>query len=102
MRHAVDPRAWPIRWRLTALNVGVLALTLALLGGALLLQLDSALITITTDHLRDQARLALFHWIEGFYNSRRRHSTLGHNSPDRFEEAMKREREEDLETAVAG
>lgn len=48
-----------LRWRLTALNVGVLALTLALLGGFLLLQLDSALIAITTDHLRDQARLAL-------------------------------------------
>jgi putative transposase len=51
---------------------------------------------------RDQARLALFHWIEGFYNSRRRHSTLGQRSPDRFEEAMNREREEDLETALAG
>jgi putative transposase len=51
---------------------------------------------------RDQARLALFHWIEGFYNSRRRHSTLGHKSPDRFEETMKSERDEDLETAVAG
>src|SRR5215212_1184571 len=57
--HALDPRSWPIRWRLTALNVGVLALTLALLGGFLLLQLDSALIAITTDHLRDQARLAV-------------------------------------------
>src|SRR5262249_2539921 len=51
--------SWPIRWRLTALNVGVLALTLALLGGVMLLQLDSALISITTDHLRDEARLAV-------------------------------------------
>jgi putative transposase len=50
---------------------------------------------------RDQARLALFHWIEGFYNKRRRHSTLGQRSPDRFEEMMKREKEEDLQTAVA-
>jgi putative transposase len=50
---------------------------------------------------RDQARLALFHWIEGFYNSRRRHSTLGQRSPDCFEEMMKAEKEEDLETAVA-
>jgi putative transposase len=30
---------------------------------------------------RDQARLELVHWIEGFYNSRRRHSTLGQRSP---------------------
>ena len=50
---------------------------------------------------RDHARLALFHWIEGFYNSRRRHSTLGQKSPDRFEETMKTEKGEDLETAVA-
>jgi two-component system OmpR family sensor kinase len=56
---AVDPRSWPIRWRLPALNVGVLAATLLVLGGALLLQLDSALVGITADHLRDQARLAL-------------------------------------------
>jgi two-component system OmpR family sensor kinase len=56
---SLDPGSWPIRWRLTALNVGVLAATLLLLGGALLLQLDSALVGITADHLRDQARLAL-------------------------------------------
>jgi two-component system OmpR family sensor kinase len=59
MMHPIDPRSWPIRWRLTALNVGVLALTLALLGGVAMFQLDNALITITADHLRDQARLAL-------------------------------------------
>jgi putative transposase len=50
---------------------------------------------------RDRARLALFHWIEGFYNSRRRHSTLGQQSPDRFEETMKTQKGEDRETAVA-
>jgi hypothetical protein len=33
-----------------------------------------------------KARLALFRWIEGFYNSRRRHSTLGQRSPQRYEE----------------
>ena len=57
--HRVDPRSWPIRWRLTALNVGVLAATLVLLGGVFLLQLDGALIGITADHLRDQAAIAL-------------------------------------------
>jgi signal transduction histidine kinase len=54
----LDPRAWPIRWRLTALNVGLLAATLMGAGGMLLLQLDNALIDITADHLRDQARPA--------------------------------------------
>ena len=57
--HPLDPRAWPIRWRLTALNVGVLAATLVLLGGISLLQLDSALIGVTADHLRAQAALVL-------------------------------------------
>ena len=57
--HRLDPRSWPIRWRLTALNVGVLAATLVLLGGVFLLQLDGALIGITADHLRDQAAIAL-------------------------------------------
>jgi hypothetical protein len=46
----------------------------------------------------DQARLALFRWIEGFYNSRRRHSTLGQRSPQRYEEMMT---EHDPQTAVA-
>jgi putative transposase len=47
---------------------------------------------------RDQARLALFSYIEGFYNPRRRHSTLGYRSPDRFEEEMIRK---EPQTAVA-
>jgi putative transposase len=37
---------------------------------------------------RDEARLAVFSYIEAFYNTRRRHSTLGYRSPDRFEEEM--------------
>jgi putative transposase len=47
---------------------------------------------------RDEARLALFGYIEGFYNPRRRHSTLGYRSPDRFEEEMIRT---DTQTAMA-
>src|SRR5215212_707923 len=58
MRH-LDPRSWPIRWRLTALSVGILAATLLALGGLFLFQLDEAMITITADHLREQARPAV-------------------------------------------
>jgi putative transposase len=63
--------------------------------------LETELLDRQTFKTRDEARLALFHWIEGFYNSRRRHSTLGQRSPDRFEEMNRTEKEEDLQTAVA-
>jgi transposase InsO family protein len=35
---------------------------------------------------RRAARTAIFEYIEGFYNSRRRHSALGYLSPAEFEE----------------
>ena len=34
---------------------------------------------------RAQLASAMFEWIEGFYNRRRRHSALGYLSPDEFE-----------------
>jgi putative transposase len=34
---------------------------------------------------RDEARTALFAYIEGFYNHRRRHSALGYLAPDAYE-----------------
>ena len=34
---------------------------------------------------RDEARAAVFTWIEGWYNSHRRHSSLGYLSPQEFE-----------------
>ena len=36
-------------------------------------------------HTRDEARRALFTWIEGWYNRHRRHSSLGYLSPQEFE-----------------
>lgn len=33
----------------------------------------------------DEARTAIFDWIETFYNRRRRHSSLGYLSPERYE-----------------
>lgn len=38
---------------------------------------------------RDHARIAVFKYIEGFYNPRRRHSSLGNVSPETYEERMK-------------
>ena len=35
---------------------------------------------------RQAARTAIFEYIEGFYNTRRRHSALGHLSPSEYEE----------------
>jgi putative transposase len=39
---------------------------------------------------RQSARTAIFEYIEGFYNTRRRHSALGHLSPAEYEEARVR------------
>jgi putative transposase len=38
---------------------------------------------------RDEARLALFTYIETFYNPSRRHSSLGYLSPDEYEKMIK-------------
>jgi putative transposase len=46
---------------------------------------------------RDDARLAVFSYIETFYNPRRRHSALDYLSPDEYEKMRKRE---DLEHAA--
>jgi putative transposase len=39
---------------------------------------------------RQTARTAIFEYVEGFYNIRRRHSALGHLSPSEYEEARMR------------
>jgi putative transposase len=45
-----------------------------------------------------EARLAVFEFIEGFYNPRRRHSALGYLSPIEFEKKFAVERETPVET----
>jgi putative transposase len=40
---------------------------------------------------RDDARLAVFSYIETFYNPRRRHSALDYLSPDEYEKMQKKE-----------
>jgi putative transposase len=42
---------------------------------------------------RDQARREVFAYIEGFYNRRRRHSSLGYANPNKFELAFEQQAE---------
>jgi len=37
-------------------------------------------------HTRDETRVALFDYIESFYNRHRRHSALGYLSPEAYEQ----------------
>jgi transposase InsO family protein len=46
------------------------------------------LVRRSTFRTRDQARLEVFRYIEGFYNPLRRHSALDHVRPVEFEEKM--------------
>ena len=47
--------------------------------------LECELIDRSTFRTHDEAREAIFDFIEGFYNTRRRHSALGQRSPVQFE-----------------
>jgi putative transposase len=47
--------------------------------------LECELIDRSTFHNHDEARVAIFDFIEGFYNTRRRHSSIGYQSPVQFE-----------------
>jgi putative transposase len=38
---------------------------------------------------QSEAKLAVFEYLEGFYNARRRHSSLGYRSPVQFERALR-------------
>lgn len=39
-------------------------------------------------HTQSQAKLAIFEWIEGWYNPHRRHSSIGYRSPVTFERTL--------------
>ena len=48
--------------------------------------LECELIERRTWRTKGEAKTALFRWIEGWYNTRRRHSGLGHLAPVVYEE----------------
>jgi putative transposase len=54
--------------------------------------LEGELIERSTFQSKAQARRAVFTWIEGWYNPRRRHIGLGYLSPLNFEGATKSRR----------
>jgi putative transposase len=58
--------------------------------------LETELIDRTSWRTRAEARLAVFDYIEAFYNPRRRHSALGYLSPAEFE---RRYRSEEIDAA---
>ena len=49
--------------------------------------LECELIDRRSFHTQAEARMAVFEFIEGWYNTRRRHSALGYLSPNDFERA---------------
>jgi putative transposase len=55
------------------------------LAEAFFASLKTELLQQHTFATRKAARLALFDYMEGFYNSHRRHSALGYLSPAEFE-----------------
>jgi putative transposase len=50
---------------------------------------------------RDEARLAVFRYIECFYNPTRRHSSLGYKSPEEYEKMLMEDDETALLAAVS-
>ena len=55
----VFPDTWPLRWRIAVLDMSIVAITLLGLGALFLAVLDNALVNISAEYLRDQARTAL-------------------------------------------
>jgi len=47
--------------------------------------LECELLDRTRFHTQAEAHMAVFEWIEGWYNPHRRHSSIGYLSPNEFE-----------------
>jgi putative transposase len=62
--------------------------------------LECELIDRSSFKTKAEARLALFTWIEGWYNPRRRHSALGRVSPINFERSHQDKSPADLHPAA--
>ncbi|MGR6919396.1 IS3 family transposase [[Actinomadura] parvosata] len=63
--------------------------------------LECELIDRRTFHTRSEAERALFSYIEGFYNPRRRHSANGQLSPAEYERRHALKNAQDLDYAAA-
>jgi putative transposase len=50
--------------------------------------LECELLDRTRFATQAEAKMAVFEWIEGWYNPHRRHSSLGYQSPVNFEKAQ--------------
>ena len=51
--------------------------------------LECELLDRRTCQTHSQAKLAIFEWLEGWYNPHRIHSSLGYRSPIRFEQLLR-------------
>ena len=50
--------------------------------------LKKELVYNTVYYTRKEAELSVFHYIEGFYNTKRRHSSIGYLSPLEYEQKI--------------
>ena len=62
--------------------------------------IKTELIYRTKWQTREEARAAIYNWIESWYNRKRLHSTLGYRSPDDFERRTKNGQLLKTQTAV--
>jgi putative transposase len=53
--------------------------------------IEKELLAHRTFRTRDDARRAIFGYIEGFYNRTRRHSSIGYLSPEEFDRMQRRD-----------
>src|SRR5215212_2849890 len=79
-----SPETWPIRWRIAVLNMSIVAVTLLGLGAIFLAILDNALVNISGEYLRDQARSVLLIGQDRDANRSRGAGTTGPQQPFSF------------------